>query len=66
MGHQFSLLHVVQTGSRAHPASYPICTGSLSPGLKRPGREADYSHPISAEVKKAWIYTSTPTHAFMK
>jgi hypothetical protein len=26
-------------------------------GLKRPGREADYSPPGSAEVKKMWIYT---------
>jgi hypothetical protein len=26
----------------------------------RPGREADHSPPTSAEVKKMWIYTSTP------
>jgi hypothetical protein len=26
--------------------------GDLSPGLKRPGREADHSPPTSAEVKK--------------
>jgi hypothetical protein len=26
--------------------------GDLSPGLKRPGREADHSSPTSAEVKK--------------
>jgi hypothetical protein len=26
----------------------------------RPGREADHSPPSSAEVKKAWSYTSTP------
>jgi hypothetical protein len=26
--------------------------GDLSPGVKRPGREADHSPPISAEVKK--------------
>jgi hypothetical protein len=30
------------------------------PGVKRPGREADHSPPTSAEVKKMWIYTSTP------
>jgi hypothetical protein len=34
--------------------------GPLSPGVKRPGREVDYSLPTSAEVKKMWIYTSTP------
>jgi hypothetical protein len=39
--------------------------GSLSPRVKRPRREADYSPPASAEVKKMWIYTSTPQYAFM-
>jgi hypothetical protein len=39
--------------------------GALSPGVKRPGHEADHSPPTSAEVKKMWIYTSTPTYAFM-
>jgi hypothetical protein len=38
---------------------------ALSPGLKRPEREADHSTPASAEVKKMWIYTSTPPYAFM-
>jgi hypothetical protein len=37
---------------------------SLSPGVKRPGREAQYSLP-SAEVKNAWRYTSTPQYVFM-
>jgi hypothetical protein len=39
--------------------------GALSPGVKRPGREVDHSHPTSAEVKKIWIYTSTSPYAFM-
>jgi hypothetical protein len=34
--------------------------GALSPGVKRPGREADHSTPASTEVKKIWLYTSTP------
>jgi hypothetical protein len=55
-----SLLHVVQTGSRAHPNSYPKGTGGSFPGVKQPGREADHSLPASGEVKKIWIYTSTP------
>jgi hypothetical protein len=33
---------------------------ALSPGVKRPGREADHSLPSNAEVKNAWRYTSTP------
>jgi hypothetical protein len=35
------------------------------PGALSPGREADHSPPTSAEVKKTWVYTSTPPHAFM-
>jgi hypothetical protein len=49
----------------AHPASYPMRTGSSSPGVKRPRREADHSPPTSVEVKKMWIYTFTPTYGFM-
>jgi hypothetical protein len=39
--------------------------GVLSPEVKRPGREADHSPPVTVEVKKMWIYTSTPSYAFM-
>jgi hypothetical protein len=39
--------------------------GALIPGVKRPGREADYSPPSSAEVKNAWSYTSTLLHVSM-
>jgi hypothetical protein len=62
---EFSFLHVVQTGSGVHPTFYPIGTGGSYPDLKRPGCEADHSPPTSAEVKKMWIYTSTPPYAFM-
>jgi hypothetical protein len=34
--------------------------GTLSWGVQRPGRETHHSPPASAEVKKIWIYTSTP------
>jgi hypothetical protein len=36
--------------------------GALSPGVKRPGREADHSPPASAKVKDMWMYTSTPQY----
>jgi hypothetical protein len=39
--------------------------GVLSPGVKRPGREADYSSPASGEVKKMRSYTSISPYAFM-
>jgi hypothetical protein len=58
-GQEFSLLHVDQTSSGAHPASYPMGPGALSTGVKRQGREADHSPPTNAEVKKTWVYTST-------
>jgi hypothetical protein len=41
-GQEFSLLHVVQTGSGVHPTSYPMGTWAVSPGVKRQGREADH------------------------
>jgi len=34
--------------------------GAPSVGFKRQGREADHSHPSSAEITIAWSYTSTP------
>jgi hypothetical protein len=38
VGSEFFLLHVVQTGSGAHLASYPIGTGGGSfPGVKAAG-----------------------------
>jgi hypothetical protein len=65
-GQKCSLLHIVQTGSEVHPTSYKMGTAGSFPGLKRQGREADHSAPTSAEVKKMWIYTSTPSpYVFM-
>jgi hypothetical protein len=61
----FSLHHRVQNGSEAHSASSPLGPGTLSLGVKRPGREADHSSPSSAEVKNAWSYTFTPQYVFM-
>jgi hypothetical protein len=36
------------------------CTPAPSLGVKRPGREADHPPPSNADVKNAWLYTSTP------
>jgi hypothetical protein len=65
-GQEFSLLHVVQTGcAPPPPAANPMGTGTRSPGVKRPGRETEHLSPNSAEVKKMWIYKSTPPYSFM-
>jgi hypothetical protein len=49
------------------PTQPPIqwVEGTLSPGVKRPGREADPSPPTSAKIKKTWIYICTPTYVFL-
>jgi hypothetical protein len=53
-GRIFSSSLCVQTGSGAHPASYPMGTGGPFPGGKaRPNRgvKADHSPPSSAEAE---------------
>jgi len=37
-----------------------MCTGDLTPGVKRPGREADHSLLSSAEDENVWRYTAPP------
>jgi hypothetical protein len=37
VGSEYSLLHIVQTGSGAHPASYPMGTGGSFPDGKAAG-----------------------------
>jgi hypothetical protein len=55
-GADFSSSSCVQTGSEAHPASYPmgpwwVLGGSFHRDKARQGRDADHSTPSSAEVK---------------
>jgi hypothetical protein len=64
-GGNLSLQHRVQIGFGFHPDSYQWVPGALSLEVKRPEREADHPPPSSAEVKNAWIYTSTPQYTFM-
>jgi hypothetical protein len=60
---------IISTPSRPAPGPVqpPIeCVpGAVFPGVKWQGLEADHSPPASAEVKKMWIYISTPSYAFM-
>jgi hypothetical protein len=50
-GKDFFSILCVQTGSETHPASCTMGTGIPFPGGKaRPGRDADYSPPSSAEL----------------
>jgi hypothetical protein len=59
-GQDFSLLHAVQTDSGAHPSSYPIGSGALSPVIMRPGRKAEHSPPSSAQVTKGGAIPPLP------
>jgi hypothetical protein len=57
----FSSRLYVQTGSGAHPASYPMSTGGPFPGGKaRPGRDTDHSPPSSGRVCVGAIYLLFP------
>jgi hypothetical protein len=58
-----SLLHSIQSGSGAHPASYAMATGGSFPNVKRPRREADHSPPSTAG-QEWWSNTSTPPYIF--
>jgi hypothetical protein len=60
---RFSISCRSAPGSTQPPIKWVL--GALSPGVKRQGSEADHSPPTSAEVKKMWIYTSTPLCVFM-
>jgi hypothetical protein len=62
-----NFLFSTSSRSALGPTQPPIqrVPGALSPGVKRHGREADYSPPASVEGKKTWIYTSTAPYTFM-
>jgi len=57
MGARF--YETVQTGSKVHPASCTMGTGSF-PGVKRPGRGVDHPPHLAPRLKKVWSYTSAP------
>jgi hypothetical protein len=57
---RFSPLHVVLTGSGPTQPLIKWVPGTLPPGVKRPGHEADHSPPTRAKVNNTWIYASFP------
>jgi hypothetical protein len=62
---ELSFVHIVQTGSEPHSASYPMRTSGTFHGDKVAEREAEHSPPTSAEVKETWIYSYNPPYIFM-
>jgi hypothetical protein len=57
---QRTLLQRVHTGCGPHLTPIPRVSEPLSPGVKRPGREAEVSPPYSAEGKDEWRHVATP------
>jgi hypothetical protein len=56
----------VSVGVVSHEPPIQWVSGTLSVGVKRPGREADHSPSCSAIVKNTWSYISTPQYVFME
>lgn len=52
----FPLIHSFQTASETHLASYPMNIGAISPGTRRPEREAGNSIPSSTEAIPPFIF----------
>jgi len=59
----FFLHHHIQAGSGAPQP--PIHSRGSFTGIKRPGYEANNSHPYIIDVKNTWSYTSIPPYVFM-
>jgi hypothetical protein len=57
-------LHIVQTGSEAHPTFCQRVSGKYFSGIKWPRYEDDHSPPTSAEVKNMWIHTFATPYVF--
>jgi len=53
--------HTIPYSSQISPENIWWVPGILSPVVKWPGHEADYSPSSCAEVKNAENYTSTPS-----
>jgi hypothetical protein len=58
-GRDVSLLRNVQLGCEAHPPSYSMGMGAISPAVKLTRHQADHSSPSRAELKNEWRYNST-------
>jgi hypothetical protein len=54
----FSSLHIVQNGSGAYPASYPVCSWGSFP-RNNVDRVKRVILPTTVKVKNMWIYIST-------
>jgi hypothetical protein len=63
LGKIFSLLHVVQTVSEAHPDSHPVGSEGSFLGVKGWGGGGDDHSPSTrAKIKKTWTHICTLIH----
>jgi hypothetical protein len=56
LGRRRIVLFSIESRSALGPTQSPI----LSPGVQRPGREADYSLPCNVEVKNSGVINPLP------
>jgi hypothetical protein len=59
----FASAHRPDPGATQPPVQWVL--GAPSSSVNRQAPEANHSPPTSAEVKKTWIYTSTPPYVLM-
>jgi hypothetical protein len=52
----FSLLHRIQTGSGAHPASYPVGTGDPFLGIKKAGKILMLTYLVLCNIIETTIF----------
>jgi len=55
----------LHAGPGAHPASYTMGTGSLFPGVKRPGRDVDHPSHLAPRLRKSRAISLFPTWIFV-
>jgi hypothetical protein len=59
-GQKFALRHIVQIGSGAHPASYPMGTGGFFPGGKAIGVKLTAHFQLGTRLKTCGVVSALP------
>ena len=54
-----------QAGAADVSENQPVGTGYSVTGVRRPGRDADHSHPYNAKNKNEWSHAAIRPYAFI-
>jgi hypothetical protein len=63
-GKEPSIIDVAEIDSWSPITLHSINAEDSFPGLRRPRRESDHSHPTSAKFRVTWPCTSAPKYVF--